>query len=80
VAQPGNLGYKAEPGPNQTRQAMPTGRIRNQEFSRLFLGGNLFAGYSHSRELTYVSTRMMCRLKPLALGYGSMLQPSRIAG
>ena len=34
------------------------GKIGNQEFSRLFLGGNLIGGYSHSRDLTYVSTLM----------------------
>ncbi len=37
---------------------MPTGRIGNQEFSRLLLGGNLIGGYAHSRDLPYVSTLM----------------------
>ena len=37
---------------------MPMGKIGNQEFSRLFLGGNLIGGYSHSRDLPYVSTLM----------------------
>jgi len=59
MAQPGNMACAAEPGTNQATQAMPTGKIGNQEFSRLFLGGNLFGGYSHSRELDYVSTLML---------------------
>ena len=29
-----------------------------QEFSRLIMGGNLIGGYSHSRDLAYVSTLM----------------------
>ncbi len=37
---------------------MPTGRIGNQEFSRLMLGGNLIGGWSHSRDLAYVGTLM----------------------
>jgi hypothetical protein len=41
-----------------TSEKMPMGKIGNQEFSRLFLGGNLIGGYSHSRDLTYVSTLM----------------------
>jgi pyridoxal biosynthesis lyase PdxS len=36
--------------------AMPTGQIAGQEFSRLMLGGNLIGGWSHSRDLSYVST------------------------
>jgi hypothetical protein len=35
---------------------MPMGKIGGQEFSRLMMGGNLIGGWSHSRELTYVST------------------------
>jgi hypothetical protein len=37
---------------------MPTGRIGDQSFSRLILGGNLIGGWSHSRDLAYVSTLM----------------------
>ena len=37
---------------------MPTGKIGGQEFSRMMLGGNLIGGYSHSRDLAYVSTLM----------------------
>jgi hypothetical protein len=37
---------------------MPKGKIGNQEFSRLMMGGNLIAGYAHSRDLPYVSTLM----------------------
>jgi hypothetical protein len=40
------------------QQALPQGRIANQEFSRLMMGGNLIAGWSHSRDLPYVSTLM----------------------
>ncbi len=38
--------------------AMPMGQIAGQSFSRLFMGGNLIAGWSHSRDLSYVSTLM----------------------
>ena len=34
------------------------GKLANHEFSRLILGGNLIGGYSHSRDLNYVSTLM----------------------
>src|SRR3974377_372521 len=37
---------------------MPMGQIPGQSFSRLFMGGNLIAGWSHSRDLGYVSTLM----------------------
>jgi hypothetical protein len=40
------------------QEAMPSGKIGNQEFSRLILGGNLIGGWSHSRDLGYVSTLM----------------------
>ena len=39
-------------------QALPQGKIAGQEFSRLMMGGNLIAGWSHSRDLPYVSTLM----------------------
>jgi hypothetical protein len=38
--------------------AMPVAKIGNQAFSRLLIGGNLIGGYSHSRDLSYVSTLM----------------------
>jgi hypothetical protein len=34
------------------------GKMGGQEFSRLIMGGNLMGGYSHSRDLAYVSTLM----------------------
>ncbi len=37
---------------------MPVGKIGGQEFSRLIMGGNLISGWSHSRDLSYVSTLM----------------------
>jgi hypothetical protein len=37
-------------------EGMPMGRIGEEEFSRLILGGNLIGGYAHSRDLPYVST------------------------
>ena len=40
------------------REELPKGKIANQEFSRLMMGGNLIGGWSHSRELSYVSTLM----------------------
>jgi len=36
----------------------PKGRIGNLEISRLIMGGNLIAGWAHSRDLPYVSTLM----------------------
>src|SRR3972149_311788 len=41
-----------------TRETLPLGRIGNQEFSRLMLGGNLIAGWAHARALSYVSQLM----------------------
>jgi hypothetical protein len=38
-----------------SRETMPVGKIGGQEFSRLMMGGNLIGGWSHSRELAYVS-------------------------
>jgi hypothetical protein len=45
-----------EPAP--AKEPMPMGKMGTQEFSRLMLGGNLIGGYSHSRDLAYVSTLM----------------------
>lgn len=42
----------------QPEETLPMGRIGDQEFSRLMLGGNLIGGYAHSRDLPYVSTLM----------------------
>ena len=39
-------------------ESFPKGKIAGQEFSRLMMGGNLIGGYSHSRDLNYVSTLM----------------------
>jgi hypothetical protein len=38
--------------------SMPKGKIAGQEFSRLMMGGNLIGGWSHSRDLAYVSMLM----------------------
>ena len=37
---------------------MPAGRISDQQFSRLMLGGNLISGWAHARDLAYVSPLM----------------------
>ncbi len=37
---------------------MPMGKIKDLELSRLVLGGNPFGGWSHSRDLSYVSALM----------------------
>ncbi len=37
---------------------IPKGKIGTLEFSRLMLGGNLISGYSHSRDLHYVTALM----------------------
>lgn len=39
-------------------KTVPKGKIGGQEFSRLMMGGNLIGGWSHSRDLPYVSTLM----------------------
>jgi hypothetical protein len=39
-------------------EKMPMGKMGDQEFSRLMLGGNLIGGWSHSRDLAYVSALM----------------------
>ena len=39
-------------------EAMPSGKIAGQSFSRLFLGGNLIGGWAHARDLSYVSPLM----------------------
>ena len=40
------------------QETLPMGKMGDQEFSRLIMGGNLIGGYSHSRDLNYVSTLM----------------------
>jgi hypothetical protein len=45
-------------GATGPRESLPHGRIASQQFSRLMMGGNLIAGWSHSRDLPYVSTLM----------------------
>jgi hypothetical protein len=40
------------------KETLPTGKMGGQEFSRLIMGGNLFGGWSHSRDLAYVSNLM----------------------
>lgn len=46
-------------GPHEKQEAagdpMPRGKIGKLEISRLFIGGNLIAGFAHSRDLLYVS-------------------------
>src|SRR6187399_38321 len=39
-------------------EGMPKGFIAGREYSRLMMGGNLIAGWAHSRDLPYVSTLM----------------------
>lgn len=51
-------GADAQPSAASGTKMMPHGRIGDQEFSRLMIGGNLLAGYAHSRDLPYVSTLM----------------------
>jgi hypothetical protein len=47
------------PAPAARNEAgIPKGRIGNMEISRLIMGGNLIAGWAHSRDLPYVSTLM----------------------
>jgi hypothetical protein len=46
------------PAADQAKNSLPMGKIGDQEFSRLMLGGNLISGYSHARDLGYVATLM----------------------
>lgn len=40
------------------QSVLPQGKLGGQQFSRLMMGGNLIGGWSHSRDLPYVSTLM----------------------
>jgi hypothetical protein len=44
-----------KPKPEVAPAGMPCGKIGNISISRLFLGGNLIGGWSHSRDLIYIS-------------------------
>ena len=46
------------PGADPAKNTLPMGKIGDQEFSRLMLGGNLISGYSHARDLGYVAPLM----------------------
>ena len=50
--------WQKESRPPVPKDPMPMGKIGPVELSRLMLGGNLISGYSHSRDLTYVSQLM----------------------
>lgn len=41
-----------------TQESIPCGNIAGRAFTRLMMGGNLIAGWAHSRDLSYVSTLM----------------------
>ena len=43
------------PALNISNNKLPMGRIGNVRFSRLIAGGNPFSGWSHSRDLKYIS-------------------------
>ena len=62
LSQPAPAGAQAAtsapPGAKPAPEAFPTGKIGGQEITRLMMGGNLISGYSHSRELNYVSVLM----------------------
>ncbi len=44
----------ASPAKEATNKGLPTGNIGNVKISRLFIGGNQFSGWSHSRDLKYL--------------------------
>jgi len=48
------LAGAASPSAAQMQSDLPKGEIRNLRISRLLLGGNLLARYTHSRDLRYV--------------------------
>jgi hypothetical protein len=39
----------------ELKETIPLAKIRDKDFSRLILGGNLLSGWAHSRDLVYVS-------------------------
>jgi len=43
------------PALDVSNKTLPMGRIGNVKFSRLIAGGNPFSGWSHSRDLKYIS-------------------------
>jgi len=52
------LASSRDPGTSQMQpyvENLQTGRIGEEEFTRLIIGGNLIAGFAHSRDLIYVS-------------------------
>ena len=50
-----SAGSKPKPVAPSSPDALPTGRIGNVKISRLIAGGNPFSGWSHSRDLKYIS-------------------------
>ncbi len=52
-------GAPAPTMPQTFHQGFPTGKLGSLNVSRLFLGCNQVSGYSHSRDLNYVSRLMM---------------------
>ena len=44
--------------PPPAKEPLPTGKIGKHAYSRIILGGNLIGGWSHSRDLMYVSALM----------------------
>jgi uncharacterized protein (DUF305 family) len=42
----------------QPRDTLPMGKIGDQTFSRMMLGGNLMSGHAHARDLSYVARLM----------------------
>ena len=50
------LGKPAKGAPKaDAKNSLPKGKIGDLEISRLIMGGNLLAGFAHSRDLVYVS-------------------------
>lgn len=52
-------GTPAAPSVATPQESLPLGRIKDQQFSRLMLGGNLMSGHAHARELSYVRQLML---------------------
>jgi len=51
----GTTGKAVVPMSEDSAKALPAGRIGNVKISRLIAGGNPFSGWSHSRDLKYIS-------------------------
>jgi hypothetical protein len=53
-----NLITRPDSRTTEAKGKVPTGKIKNVTISRIIVGGNLFSGFAHARDLIYVSKLM----------------------